>query len=118
MTIDAIDSAGALKKALLEGSPTSILSFSNPKSFAFAIIDKRRAPSPEDPEGELVGTVSFIRTSPVHLCTEIGFIVICRHENPPGAEKSVIPYIYLVCIFIPYIVKLSIQGLYNSRVPN
>lgn len=74
--IDAIDSAVAFKKVFLEGPPTGILSFSNPESFSFAIIDKTRAPSPEDPEGELAGTVSFTRTSPVHLCTEVGFIVI------------------------------------------
>ncbi|KAJ5662498.1 Acyl-CoA N-acyltransferase [Penicillium maclennaniae] len=76
MPVGPFDSAIAFKEAFLEGPSTSILSFSNPESLAFAIIDKTRAPSPEDSEGELAGTVSFIRTSPVHLCTEIGFIVI------------------------------------------
>ncbi|KAJ5518603.1 Acyl-CoA N-acyltransferase [Penicillium expansum] len=70
------DSAAELK-SLFYNTPTNhILSFSNPESFAFAIIDKTRPPSLEDPEGELAGTVSFIRTSPTNLCTEIGFIVI------------------------------------------
>ncbi|KAK4870250.1 hypothetical protein LT330_005304 [Penicillium expansum] len=64
-------------KSLFYNTPTNhILSFANPESFAFAIIDKTRPPSLEDPEGELAGTVSFIRTSPTNLCTEIGFIVI------------------------------------------
>jgi RimJ/RimL family protein N-acetyltransferase len=57
-------------------SQTSPLSFSNPTSFAFAIIDKTRPPSTDDPEGELAGTISLVRTSDIHLCTEIGFIII------------------------------------------
>lgn len=69
-------SAAELKSWFHSDSTTHILSFANPQSFAFAIIDKTRPPSAEDPEGELAGTVSFIRTSPVDLCTEIGFIVI------------------------------------------
>ncbi|KXG47963.1 Acyl-CoA N-acyltransferase [Penicillium griseofulvum] len=69
-------SAAEFKSLFYSNSTSHILSFSNPESFAFAIIDKTRPPSPEDPEGELAGTVSFIRTSPVNLCTEIGFIVI------------------------------------------
>ncbi|OQE87871.1 hypothetical protein PENNAL_c0018G00236 [Penicillium nalgiovense] len=69
-------SATELKSLFHSNSTTHILSFSNPESFAFAIIDKTRPPSAEDPEGELAGTVSFIRTSAANLCTEIGFIVI------------------------------------------
>ncbi|EKV13168.1 Acetyltransferase [Penicillium digitatum] len=69
-------SAIELKSRFHSNSTSDILSFSNPESFAFAIIDKTRPPSAEDPEGELAGTVSFIRTSPTNLCTEIGFIVI------------------------------------------
>ncbi|KAJ5603404.1 hypothetical protein N7537_006360 [Penicillium hordei] len=69
-------SATELKSRFYSNSTTHILSFANPESFAFAIIDKTKPPSPEDPEGELAGTVSFIRTSPTNLCTEIGFIVI------------------------------------------
>ncbi|KAJ5164557.1 Acyl-CoA N-acyltransferase [Penicillium coprophilum] len=69
-------SATELKSLFYSDSPSHILSFSNPESFAFAIIDKTRPPSPEDSEGELAGTVSFIRTSPINLCAEIGFIVI------------------------------------------
>ncbi|CAI7656826.1 unnamed protein product [Penicillium viridicatum] len=69
-------SATELKSRFHSNSTTHILSFANPESFAFAIIDKTQPPSPEDPDGELAGTVSFIRTSPTNLCTEIGFIVI------------------------------------------
>lgn len=54
----------------------SILSFANPNVFAFAIIDKTRPPSAEDPDGELAGMASFLNTSPVNLSTEIGMIVI------------------------------------------
>ncbi|KAJ5690268.1 Acetyltransferase [Penicillium macrosclerotiorum] len=32
--------------------------------------------SMDDPDGELTGTISFVRTSKTHLSTEIGFIVI------------------------------------------
>lgn len=69
-------SANEFKSRFYSDSTSHILSFSNPQSFAFAIIDKTRPPSAEDAEGELAGTVSFIRTSPTDLCTEIGFIVI------------------------------------------
>ncbi|KAJ5513116.1 Acyl-CoA N-acyltransferase [Penicillium fimorum] len=69
-------SAAEFKSLFYSNSTSHILSFSNLESFAFAIIDKTRPPSAEDPEGELAGTVSFIRTSPINLCTEIGFIVI------------------------------------------
>ncbi|KAJ5153000.1 uncharacterized protein N7482_009478 [Penicillium canariense] len=64
------------KAEFYESPETHLLSFSNPASFAFAIIDKSRSASAEDPEGELAGTLSFVRTSETHLCTEIGFIII------------------------------------------
>lgn len=76
MPMVAPSSATEFKSRFYSDSTTNILSFSNPQSFAFAIIDKTCLPSTEDPEGELAGTVSFIRTSPTDLCTEIGFIVV------------------------------------------
>ncbi|CAI7612266.1 unnamed protein product [Penicillium pancosmium] len=76
MPLGPFNSLAELKAEFLDRSTSHILSFSNPESFAFAVIDKTRPASPEDPEGELAGTVSFIRTSPVNLCTEIGFILI------------------------------------------
>lgn len=76
MPIGPFESLAELKAQFLNHSTSHILSFSNPESFAFAIIDKTRPASPEDPEGELAGTVSFIRASPTNLCAEIGFIVI------------------------------------------
>ncbi|KAJ5388126.1 Acyl-CoA N-acyltransferase [Penicillium cosmopolitanum] len=76
MPIGPFNSLAELKAEFLDRSTSHILSFSNPESIAFAVIDKTRPASPEDPEGELAGTVSFIRTSPVNLCTEIGFILI------------------------------------------
>ncbi|VBB77975.1 Putative acetyltransferase [Podospora comata] len=51
-------------------------SFPQQGYFTFAVIDKTRPPSPEDEEGELAGMMSFMDTSPVHLSTEIGCIVI------------------------------------------
>lgn len=83
-------SATDFKKEFTDGPSNSIISFSNPESFAFAIIDKTRAPSPEDPEGEFAGTVSFIRTSPTHLCTEIGFIVILPPYQRTHVAKNAV----------------------------
>lgn len=57
-------------------STDSLLSLANPNSFTFAIIDKTRPGSAEDPDGELAGMASFINTSPVNLSTEIGMIII------------------------------------------
>ncbi|KAK0674666.1 acyl-CoA N-acyltransferase [Cercophora samala] len=48
----------------------------NPGWFTFAVVDLTRPASPEDEEGELAGMMSFMDTSPVHLSTEIGCIVI------------------------------------------
>lgn len=56
--------------------PDTILSLSNPAHTTFAIIDKTRERSPEDPEGELAGMVAYIYTSKVHLSSEIGAIVV------------------------------------------
>ncbi|CAG8940205.1 unnamed protein product [Penicillium salamii] len=69
-------STAELKARFYGNPPGGILSFSNPESFAFAIIDRTRPASPEDLDGELAGTISFIRASATHLCVEIGFIVI------------------------------------------
>jgi RimJ/RimL family protein N-acetyltransferase len=76
MPMVAPSSAEEFKSWFYSDSTSHILSFSNPQSLSFAVIDKTRPPSTEDTEGELAGTVSFIRTSPTNLCTEIGFIVI------------------------------------------
>ncbi|KAJ5317146.1 hypothetical protein PENANT_c029G07238 [Penicillium antarcticum] len=69
-------SAAELKARFYDNSPGNILSFANPESFAFAIIDKTRPAAVDDAEGELAGTVSFIHASSANLCAEIGFIVI------------------------------------------
>lgn len=83
-------SAASLSSEFTSDTPNSILSFSNPESFAFAIIDKTRPASAEDPEGELAGTLSYIRTSPVHLCTEIGFIVILPPYQHTHVAKNAV----------------------------
>ncbi|KAL1858088.1 hypothetical protein Daus18300_010089 [Diaporthe australafricana] len=56
--------------------PDAILSLSNPAHTLFAIIDKTRERSPEDPEGELAGMVAYINTSKPHLSSEIGAIIV------------------------------------------
>lgn len=74
MPLRPFPTVGELKTALMDAN--SILSFSSPAHFIFAIIDKTRAPSPEDEEGELAGTISYINTSKVNLSSEIGIVVI------------------------------------------
>ncbi|CAL5872406.1 uncharacterized protein PFLUO_LOCUS6670 [Penicillium psychrofluorescens] len=76
MTHGPYPSAAKLKDDFYERGNRHLLSFANPDSFTFAIIDKTRPSSPEDPEGELAGTVSYCDASAVHLVTEIGFIII------------------------------------------
>jgi RimJ/RimL family protein N-acetyltransferase len=51
-------------------------SLPDPSFVTYAIIDKTRPHSPSDPEGELAGMMSFMDTSPVHLSTEIGYVVV------------------------------------------
>lgn len=63
--------------------PDTILSLSNPAHTTFAIIDKTRGRSPEDPEGELAGMVAYINTSRAHLSSEVGAIVVL-----PGYQRS------------------------------
>jgi hypothetical protein len=50
MPLGPWDSATDFKEEFTDGPPGGILSFPNPESFAFAIVDKTRAPSPEDPQ--------------------------------------------------------------------
>lgn len=69
-------SAAKLKAEFYERGNKHPISFTNTDTFAFAIIDKTRPPSADDPEGELAGTVSYCYTSAEHLSTEIGFIII------------------------------------------
>lgn len=42
----------------------------------FAIIDKTKPASPEDPSGQLAGMVSYMSASAVHLSAEVGYIII------------------------------------------
>jgi RimJ/RimL family protein N-acetyltransferase len=84
------DSEEALKAEFHSQSQTQLLSFSNPTSFAFAIIDKTRPPSSDDPEGELAGTISLVRTSDTHLCTEIGFIIILPPYQRTHVAKNAV----------------------------
>jgi RimJ/RimL family protein N-acetyltransferase len=51
-------------------------SLPDPGWATLAVIDKTRPASAEDPEGELAGTMSYMRSSAKTLCTEIGFVVV------------------------------------------
>lgn len=57
-------------------NPESVYSLANPAHFAFAIIDKTRPPSQEDPEGELAGLISYSNASKAHLSSEIGPVIV------------------------------------------
>jgi RimJ/RimL family protein N-acetyltransferase len=48
----------------------------DPGFATLAVIDKTKPPSPEDPEGQLAGTMSYMRSSADTGCTEIGWVLI------------------------------------------
>jgi RimJ/RimL family protein N-acetyltransferase len=48
----------------------------DPGMVLFAIIDKTKPSSAADEEGALAGIMCYMNTSPVNLCTEIGYIAI------------------------------------------
>jgi RimJ/RimL family protein N-acetyltransferase len=87
-----------LNTALFDAN--SIISFSNPAHFVFAIIDKTRAPSPEDEEGELAGTISYINTSKVNLSSEIGIVVILPKYQRSHVTTNAVGLL-LQCAFKP-----------------
>lgn len=74
MSFIPFTTVGELKESFTR--PDTILSLSNPAHTTFAIIDKTRDRSPEDPEGELAGMVAYIYTSKPHLSSEVGAIVV------------------------------------------
>ncbi|KAJ5797851.1 uncharacterized protein N7503_007147 [Penicillium pulvis] len=76
MSINPWNSLSDLQSAFYDSHDRHILSYANPESFAYAIIDKTKPPSSDDAEGELAGTISYIKTSPTHLSTELGFVVV------------------------------------------
>jgi RimJ/RimL family protein N-acetyltransferase len=69
-------SVADLEAEFYETPSNHLLSFSNPESFSFAVVDKTYPASADDRGGELAGTLGFTYTSPTNLCTEIGFVVI------------------------------------------
>ena len=70
--------------------PDTLHSLSNPAHTTFAIIDKTRERSPEDPEGELAGMVAYINTSKAHLASEIGAIVVLpRYQRSHVTSNTV-----------------------------
>ncbi|KAF5013781.1 hypothetical protein FDECE_199 [Fusarium decemcellulare] len=83
-------SVAELRAEFYDRAPTHDLSMANPETFTFAIIDKTRPASPEDPEGELAGTLSFTHTSPIDLSTEIGFVIVLPlYQRSHVASKAI-----------------------------
>lgn len=76
MSINPWNSLSDLRSAFYDSHDRHILSYANPGSFAYAIIDKTKPASPDDAEGELAGTISYINTNTTHLSTELGFVVV------------------------------------------
>ncbi|KIJ62476.1 hypothetical protein HYDPIDRAFT_169134 [Hydnomerulius pinastri MD-312] len=66
-------SAADYTKELIEGRIAP-----NPGIVLFAIIDKTRSPSPSAVPSsvDFAGTIGFLNASPLHLSTEIGFIIV------------------------------------------
>lgn len=52
------------------------LSFDNEYMLTYAIIDKSLPPSPEDPDGQLVGMISYVDADDESYSVEIGFIIV------------------------------------------
>jgi len=52
------------------------LSFDNEYMVTYAIIDKSLPPSPEDPDGQLVGMISYVDADDESYSVEIGFIIV------------------------------------------
>lgn len=74
MPLNSFPTASDLKAAFINSEST--FSLAMPQNFAFAIIDKTRPPSPEDEEGELAGTISYINTSKFNLSSEVGVVIV------------------------------------------
>ncbi|KAI3399710.1 hypothetical protein diail_5777 [Diaporthe ilicicola] len=70
--------------------PDTVMSLSNPAHTVFAIIDKTRGRSPEDPGGELAGMVAYMNTSKAHLSSEIGAVVVLpKYQRSHVASNTV-----------------------------
>ena len=54
------------------------------QSFAYAVIDKTRPPSPEDPDGEVAGLFSYEHGDDESLCVEIGHVRVAPAYQRKG----------------------------------
>lgn len=70
----------------------------------FAIIDKTKPPSAADGEGELAGMMSYMNSSSVNLCTEIGYIIILPSYQRTHVNSNA------VGLLLQYALKLPSQG--------
>lgn len=76
-------------KALIERPDSvSMFSTSNPASLLFAIIDKTRASSPEDEEGELAGLTGYTDASKTNRSAEIYISMSALFKKIPATWFS------------------------------
>lgn len=57
---------------------------SGTQSFAYAVIDKTRPPSPEDSDGEVAGLFSYEHADDESLCVEIGHVRVAPAYQRKG----------------------------------
>ncbi|KAJ4391688.1 hypothetical protein N0V93_005308 [Gnomoniopsis smithogilvyi] len=82
---DSVDEFNALIT-----QPGNTLSYTNPGTFLFAIIDLTREHSAEDEEGELAGIVGYLNTSKRNQFAEIGpVIVLPKYQQTHVASNAV-----------------------------
>lgn len=68
---------------------------------SFAIIDKTKPPSAADEEGELAGMMSYMNSSPVHLCTEIGYIIILPQFQRTHVNSNAVGLLLRYALQVP-----------------
>jgi len=76
----------------------------DPGIVLFAIIDKTKPSSAADEEGALAGIISYMNSSSVNLCTEIGYIVILPSFQRTHVNSNT------VGLLLQYALELPSQG--------
>ncbi|KAL5357298.1 acyl-CoA N-acyltransferase [Aspergillus floccosus] len=88
----------------INGFLVDLVGKQSPGMVTFAIIDKTRAPSDADAEGQLAGMVSYMAASPIHLSAEVGYIIIL----PPFQRTHVTTH--AVGLLLQYALNYPNQG--------
>ncbi|KAG1816557.1 acetyltransferase [Suillus variegatus] len=73
----------------------------DPGMVSFAIIDKTKPPSAADEEGELAGMMSYMNSSSVHLCTEIGYIIILPQFQRTHVNSNAVGLLLRYALQVP-----------------